>query len=381
VWSGFERGIFKSPVARRKFLAGTSAAIGSAALLGSGFKPAHADSKVLNLLSWPGHAAPEVVGPFEQQTGVKVQAKEYTAGEEMLALLQSSPPGTFDVVLTDAEYVTMLQQGGLIDELKPDDLPLNDFWPEFQHFKPHWVDGKLYSLINSFGYLGMVYNKDKLSAEEVKSYKVMWDPKVKGKVGMYDWYLPNMSCLSMYNGNRPPYDIDNAKFSKLKETLNSLSPQMSGIGPWSSVFSSLTNGEAWVMPGVGAWAAILLQNDKVPIYDVIPDEGAVQWTESLSIASASANKDIALKFLQFRASPEGQILTAIKPSYVASMPSKAAWKKMDEEQPQWAERLQHQLDKRNVMDEIKEGKIEIRGIPAQQSIEDWSQAWTEFKNL
>jgi spermidine/putrescine transport system substrate-binding protein len=135
------------------------------------------------------------------------------------------------------------------------------------------------------------------------------------------------------------------------------------------------------MPGVGAWAALLLQNDKVPIYDVIPDEGAVQWTESLSIASASANKDIALKFLQFLASPEVLILTAIKPSYAASMPSKEAWKKLDEEQPVWAEKLQHQLDKRNVMDEIKEGKIEIRGIPTQQSIEEWTQAWTEFKNL
>ncbi len=100
-----------------------------------------------------------------------------------------------------------------------------------------------------------------------------------------------------------------------------------------------------------------------------------------SITSASTNKEMALKFLQFRASPEGQILTAIKPSYAASMPSKAAWKKLDEEQPVWAEKLQHQLDKRNVMDEIKEGKIEIRGIPTQQSIEEWTQAWTEFKNL
>src|SRR5262249_59082210 len=143
-------------------------------------------------------------------------------GEEMLSLLQSSPPGTFDVVLTDAEYVVMLQKAGQIDPLDASQFPMNDFWPEFRQFKLHWIDGKMYSLINSFGFLGLVYNTKQLSAQDVKSYKILWDPKVKKKVGMYDWYLPNMSCLSMYNGNRPPYDIDQAPFDKLKETLFSL---------------------------------------------------------------------------------------------------------------------------------------------------------------
>ncbi len=366
---------------RRRFMQGAAAAISGAVALDPGARRALADEKVLSLLSWPGHAAPEVVGNFEKEYGVKVQAKEYTGGEEMLSLLQSSPPGTFDVILTDAEYVTMLKAAGLIDELDPADYPLQDFWPEFQKFPPHWIDGRLYSLINSFGYLGMVYNTEKLTAEEVRSYKVMWDAKVKGKVGMYDWYLPNMSCLSMYNGNRPPYDIDKAKFEKLRQTLFSLSPQMSGIGPWSSVFSALTNGEAWVMPGVGAWAAILLNKDKVPIKAVIPDEGGVQWTESLSIAATSTNKELAVKFLQYRASPRGQIETALKPSYAASMPSLAAWKKLNAENPEAATVLEHQLDKPNVMDEIKSGKIEIRGLPKQQSIEEWTEAWTEFKNM
>jgi spermidine/putrescine transport system substrate-binding protein len=373
------RGLFDAGLSRRSLLR-TTAGLAAAAGLGAKLAPARADEGVLNLLSWPGHAAPEVVGAFEKQHGVKVQAKEYTAGEEMIALLQSSPPGTFDVVLTDAEYVVMLQKAGLIDPLNPADYPLNDFWPEFQKFPLHWVDGKLYSLINSFGYLGLVYNKTKLSADDVKSYKVMWDPKVTKKVGMYDWYLPNMSCLSMYNGNRPPYDLDAAKFDKLKDTLLSLSPQMSGIGPWSSVFSALTNGEAYVMPGVGAWAAILLQKSGVPIEAVIPAEGGVQWTESLSIASNSKNKALAVQFLQYRASPDGQIATALKSSYVASMPNMAAWKKLDQDNPQMATLLEHQLDKRNVMSEIREGKIEIRGLPKQQSIEDWTEVWTKFKS-
>ncbi|WP_307424231.1 ABC transporter substrate-binding protein [Labrys monachus] len=372
--------MFADRISRRGFIK-TGALVGLGVSAGLSFDAAKAaDGGVLNLLSWPGHASPEVVGGFEKQYNVKVQAKEYTGGEEMMALLQSSPPGTFDVVLTDAEYVTMLAKAGQIDALDPAQYPLNDFWPQFQKFPLHWEGGKLYSLINSFGYLGLVYNNTKLSAEEAKSYKVMWDGKVTKKVGMYDWYLPNMSCLSMYNGNRPPYDVDKAKFAKLSDTLMSLSPQMSGIGPWSSVFSSLTNGEAWVMPGVGAWAAILLQKNGVPVVASIPDEGGVQWTESLSIVSSSANKDLAVKFLQYRASSAGQVQTATKSSYVASMPSKAGWKLLNETDPKMADLLEHRFDKRNVMNEITDGKIEIRGLPTQQTIEDWTDVWTRFKN-
>jgi spermidine/putrescine transport system substrate-binding protein len=198
---------------------------------------------------------------------------------------------------------------------------------------------------------------------------------------MYDWYLPNMMCLSLYNGNHPPNDLDAAQFEKLKKTLFSLAGQMSGIGPWSSVFSQLTNEESWVMPGVGAWAALLLENDGVPIKAVVPKEGGLQWTESLSIASSSKNKDAAVKLIQYLTSPEGQVLEATKSAYWASIPNKKGWEKLNAEMPEAAERLEHRLDKRNVMDEFAEGKIYIRGVPAQQSIEDWNEVWTEFKNM
>ena len=367
---------------RRQFVKGTTALAGAAALAGTLPGPANAQTdKVVTLLSWPGHGSPDVVGPFEEATGIKVQSKEYTGGENMLALLESSPPGTFDVVLTDAEYVRQLRGGGFIDELDENDYPFDDFWPQFQKFPAHWDGDKLYSVMVDYGFLGLVYNTEKLSRQEVDSYAVMWQEKVKGKVGMYDWYLPVMMCLSLYEGNRPPDDIDDAAFAKLKKSLFSLSPQMAGMGQWASVFSQLTNEEFWVMPGVGAWAALLLENDGVPVKAMVPKEGGLQWTESLSIAANSKKKDLATKLIQYLVSPEGQMREATKASYWASIPSKAGWKKLNADMPKAAVRLEHTFDKRNVMDEFKEGKIFIRDIPTQQSIEDWNEAWTEFKNM
>lgn len=366
---------------RRRFLEGSAAVAGAAAAGPLWPACARAQENVLTMLSWPGYTAPEVVGPFEQEHGVKIVGKEYTGGDNMLALLSTSPPGTFDLVLSDAEYVRMLREADVVEKLDPTDYPLEDFWPEFQKFGGFWDGDDMYAIMTSFGYLGMTYNANQLSRDEMKSYGVMWEEKVKGKVGMYDWYLPPMLCLSLYDGNRPPYDITDEQFAKLRETLFSLRPQVGGIGAFAGAFSMLSQGEAWIMPGTGAWLTLLLKKDGVPVDDIVPDEGGIQWSEGLAIAKGTPKLELAKKFVQYMASPEGQVRVAIKPAYSGSIPSKAGWSLLNDRHPDWAQLLLHEFDKPNVMDEYKEGKIFVRDLPKQQSLEDWNQAFTEFKNL
>jgi spermidine/putrescine transport system substrate-binding protein len=366
---------------RRKFLKGSAAMAGAVAAGQLWPERAHAQENVLTMLSWPGYTAPEVVGPFEQEHGVKIVGKEYTGGDNMLALLSTSPPGTFDLVLSDAEYVRMLREADVVEKLDPNDYPMEDFWPEFQKFGGFWDGDDMYAIMTSFGYLGMTYNAKELSRDEMKSYAVMWEEKVKGKVGMYDWYLPPMLCLSLYNGNKPPYDISNEKFAELRETLFSLRPQVVGIGAFAGAFSMLSQAEAWIMPGTGAWLTLLLKKDGVPVDDIVPEEGGIQWSEGLAIAKGTPKLELAKKFVQYMASPEGQVRVAIKPAYSGSIPSKAGWTLLNERHPDWSQLLLHEFDKPNVMDEYKEGKIFVRDLPKQQSLEDWNQAFTEFKNL
>lgn len=368
-------------LSRRAMLQGTGAALAGAAAASALPRETKAQDNVLTLLSWPGYADPAVVGPFEEANGVKIVGKEYTGGDNMLALVNSSPPGTFDLILSDAEYVHMLRDADALVDLSPDDYGIADFWPEFQKFPGLWDGDRMSAVMTSFGYLGMTYNAEKLTRDEMKSYKIMWDEKVKGKVGLYDWYLPAMLCLSLHNGNKPPYDITDDQFAKLKETLFSLKPQVVGVGAFAQSFSMLSQGEAWIMPGTGAWLTLLLKKDGVPVDDIVPEEGGLQWSEAMGIAKASAKQDLAKKFLQYMASPEGQVRVAIKPAYSGSIPNKAAWSKLATDHADWAKLLLHELDKPNVMDEYKQGKIFIRDLPKQQSLEDWNQAYTEFKNL
>ncbi|MEF9603535.1 spermidine/putrescine ABC transporter substrate-binding protein, partial [Paracoccus sp. PXZ] len=86
----------------------------------------------LTMLAWYGHAEPDIVAEFEAENNVKFVPKYYTGGDNMLGLISQSPPGTFDVILSDAEYVQQLNAAGYIEALDPADYPFDEFFPEFQ---------------------------------------------------------------------------------------------------------------------------------------------------------------------------------------------------------------------------------------------------------
>src|ERR1700733_7459044 len=108
---------------RRQLIRGAGAVAGAAALSGVTPKDSRADD-TLNLLCWPGHADPAVVKPFEDKYHVKVVAKEYVGGEAMLALMNQSPPVSYDAVLSDAESLIFLAAAELIEQPNPADIRL-----------------------------------------------------------------------------------------------------------------------------------------------------------------------------------------------------------------------------------------------------------------
>ena len=71
---------------------------------------------------------------------------------------------------------------------------------------------------------------------------------------------------------------------------------------------------------------------------------------------------------------------ATKPSYSAIVPNMEAWTLMQEEQPEWAERLKmNSFEDPNAITPWREDRITIRVLPEEQTVEDWQNAWTEFK--
>ena len=342
---------------------------------------AWADTVELNMLAWYGHGEPDVVAEFEAANNVKFKPKYYAGGDNMLALIAQSPPGTFDVILSDAEFVQQLNEAGYIDELSPADYPFDDFlFDEWKQFPGHWRDGKLYSIMVRCGHLGVAYNTTAISEEEAKSYKCYWKPEIKGKVGHFDWHLPNLGQMSLYNGNTSPFDIDEAAWEKVKETTRLLRPQVGGFFDYGGTFNSLKNGEMLAMAGIGDWITGVLQKDGAKVASVVPKEGGIQWTESWSIGKGTKNADLAKKFLQYMLSPEGQVHSARMAAYPAFAITKSGRALLNEKDPKEAQRT-GQVDGavNDPVVLIKEGRIKYRQLPVQQSLEVWNDFWSEYK--
>ena len=357
---------------------------GGAATLSAPFvSRAWAQTVEINMLAWYGHGEPDVVGEFEAANNVKFKPKYYAGGDNMLGLIAQSPPGTYDIILSDAEFVQQLNAAGYIEELNAADYDFDDMiYDDFKQFPGHWKDGNLHSVMVRCGHLGVSYNKNAITADEAMSYQCFWKPEVSGKVGHFDWHLPTLGMISLYNGNAAGlWDLDKAGWSKVRDVTMSLRPQVGGFFDYGGTFNSLKNGEMQAMCGIGDWITGVLEKDGAPVGSVVPKEGGIQWTESYCIGKDSTKADMVKKFIQYMLSPEGQVKSAQMAAYPGFCITKSGRAKLIEVDKKEAERT-GQIDGmvNDPIALIKDGRIHYRDIPKQQSLEDWNDFWSEYKN-
>ena len=60
------------------------------------------------------------------------------------------------------------------------------------------------------------------------------------------------------------------------------------------------------MVGGGEWLTAVLAEEQPEMTWTIPDQGAVRWTQSIGMLADSEKKDLALEFIKYIVSPEGQ---------------------------------------------------------------------------
>lgn len=333
------------------------------------FNVASAEQKVLNILTWAGYNEDRIIKPFEEKYNCKVNSKNFSGDEQMLTIWSASKPGTWDVVNPDGPWVKLLAEQGKIRALDPKKFPFDDLFPIFQRFPQHWDGDTLWGVPSRWGFYGIAYNTNYVSKEDVNSWKLLWDPKYKGKVGIYGWYLPNIGNFGRYLGFTNPYDIDLEQLQQLEKVLLDLKPQVATITLTASdLIQALANESVWLAPA-GNWAAVTLKEEGLPIEHNVPEEGAVSWTESLCITSDSQNPDLAEKYIQWMLSPEIQAKLAWADAFHAATPNKKAAQFLTKEQAE----ILRMTD--SGVEIVK--RVSPRKIPKHE--EAWKDVWLKFK--
>lgn len=294
-----------------------AAGVAFAALLAS----AASATEELNALVWCDHTDPALIEPFEKANDVKVNLKEYEGTGTALSLIEQSQPGDWDVLVVDGVDVPRVAAAGILAPLPDGALPTADIFPEVVMAEQQTIDGKTYAVTEKFGYNTISYNKEKVDPADMTDMAVIWSDKYKGKIAVYDYYLPVIGMVAVGLGKKTS-ELTEADIPAIREKLFAMKAQAKQVGEVVSSQQAIATGEVDVLVGGGEWVTAGLSAENPALDWVLPEQGGVRWSQSIGVFKDSKKQDLALKFVQYILSPEGQARLATSSCYWA-MPANA----------------------------------------------------------
>lgn len=311
---------------RRSFLktTGTSVTVGSVAFAGclgndspeassgsddSGGSGSEEISDTLKFYSWGGSTQEalnkHVIKPFEEEYDVTVKQSSFGGQDKMLANVQSSSEGAYDIIMPSTATSYAAAKQGLVEPLRLDNI---ETWENLMPvFKDFIVDpgedvhiAPLY-----YGTIGMGYNADHVDDSNGVSWDMTWNDKYKGKVAMEGVPYVRVFTTALKLGMDPNKMVgDTGSYEKgVEKVYNSMAQQHELVKKYwtsgqelTSLFSNETAniGEAW-----GGRILSLQDEGHDNLKYAIPKEGAMGWTDTLAIAKGSKNRYTAEKFIEF----------------------------------------------------------------------------------
>ena len=298
-------GVF-SVLSRR--ILGRLAAVLTGSLVLSGCEPGNPEAialarveespvATLSVLGRVDYFPEAVLKNFSAETGIALEYQGYRTSDELEWMLQHSPE-KFDVVLTDDVSIRTLLG---LDLCSPID---RDLIPHWENLDPSSL-GKTWDSDNDFsvplfrGSTLIAYNRDLISNPH-RSWSLLWDRETISEKPVYlvDEVCDLMGVASLAMGNT----LDDARRASLSGAVAKLE-LLSRVGPsrfasYPTIRSALISDECAV--------AVLYSNEarrasrmNAKIDYFVPEEGAPQWIDSLTILRTSKKRNVAHGFVNF----------------------------------------------------------------------------------
>ncbi|MEM6490078.1 MAG: extracellular solute-binding protein [Pseudomonadota bacterium] len=275
----------------------------------------------LNALVWCDHTDEALIAPFEEAHGVTVNLKEYEGTGAALSIIEQSQPGDWDVLVVDGIDVPRVVAAGVLAPL-PEDITPETIFPELVMAENHVIDGATYAVSEKFGYNTISFNRTAVEAGALDDMASLWSGEAPGRIAIYDYYLPVIGMVAVGLG------LDTAALSEddlpaIREALFALKDRAESVGGVVASQTAIATGEVDVLVGGGEWVTASLTGELPNLDWMMPEQGAVRWSQSIGVFADSANKDLAVEFVRYITSAEGQARLATASCYWA-MPANAA---------------------------------------------------------
>lgn len=281
----------------------------------------------LSLLVWQGYADPSFVHSFEEAHHCRVSASYMGSSDELVAKLRGGSASNYDVISPSSDVAASISRTGLATPLDLTKIASYSQLSENLRSLPLVKsNGSTYGVPFMWGPDPLLYDTTAFP-KAPDSWSVLWDPKLKGKISVWDDLSTVYMAAQVLGFDKPDpkqlYNLTDEQLEAVKKKLIALKPNIRKMWAEGGDLTNLFQSHE-IVASMG-WPLMTNQLRKVnfPIGETIPKENTTGWIDHLMITAASPHKELAHAFLEYMVEAETQKRVTEVTGYVPANPSTA----------------------------------------------------------
>ena len=258
------------------------------------------EEKVLNILTWAEYIDyDDIIAPFEQETGIRIDYSFFDSNEEMLIKLDAVDAGTYDIILASDYAIDIARKQGMLRELDKGKIP------NYQNINPIYLS-QYYDLDNQYtvpyvaGHPLILYDPALVDIE-IDGYESLWDESLRDDVVLIDDARVIIGIVLKTLGES--FNVtDPELLQRAEEKLMALKPNVRVLS-YDAQHLAMISGEA-AIGFMFTPAVVWVQEERDGLEVVYPKEGMGFGIDNLFIPKNAPHPDNAHLFLDFILRPE-----------------------------------------------------------------------------
>ena len=254
------------------------------------------EGQTLHLYNWGEYMGENLIAGFEEETGATVKVDYFDSNEQMYIKVANGE--SFDVLVPSDYMIERLIQEDLLQKLDKDAITNIDLLTDGVMGLDYDPNNE-YSIPYFWGTVGIVYDKEKVSEEDLEKegYNIFLDTKYKGDIYLYDSerdsFMMALKALG-YSMNTENEDELNEAYEWLLQCVETMEPEI----VTDEIIDNMAQGrKALGLIYSGDAAYVMSENENMGFY--MPETGTNLWSDAMVIPKNAENPELANAFINY----------------------------------------------------------------------------------
>ena len=238
----------------------------------------------------------EIVSDFEELTGCTVIVENFDSNEQMYIKVANGE--SYDILIPSDYMIQRLMDEDMLQKLNPELLNCMDELSDAVK-SPSYDPTNEYSVSYFWGTVGIVYDKTKVSLEDLEKegFGIFLDEKYRGDIYLYDSerdsFMMALKDLG-YSMNTESEEELQAAYKWLEKCVQTMKPEI----VTDEIIDNMAQGrKALGLCYSGDATYIMSENENMGFF--MPEEGTNRWYDSMVIPANAESVELAHEFINF----------------------------------------------------------------------------------